>query len=99
MLPFIAGAVVGAAAVIVYNKNEAVKNTIDSSAKKVKTLAEGGLEKSKEIAKDVKSTAEEKIQSLKTKEKTSEQKDSEVEKEAKENGKSSEAKEKKEKGE
>lgn len=65
MLPFIAGAVVGAAAVIVYNKNETVKNTIDSSAKKVKTLAEDGLEKSKEMVKDVKNTAEEKIQALK----------------------------------
>jgi len=69
MLPFIVGAVVGAAGVVVYNKNEKVKSAIDSNVKKVKTFAEEGFEKSKELAKDVKATVEEKVESIKSKEK------------------------------
>lgn len=72
MLPFIAGAIVGAAAVVVYNKNESVRNTIDSGAKKVKGLAQEGLEKSKELAKDVKATVEDKVESIKSKDKEQE---------------------------
>ena len=68
MLPFIAGAVVGAAAVIAYNKSDKLKEGIDTGAKKVKTLAEEGFEKTKELAKDVKATVEDKVDKLKSKE-------------------------------
>lgn len=69
MLPFIAGAVIGAAAVVVYNKNDKIKNTIDNSAKKVKKVAGEGFEKTKEFAKDAKATVSEKVDSLKSKDK------------------------------
>lgn len=69
MLPFIAGAVVGAAAVITYNKSDKIKNSIDNSAKKVKEIAECGLEKTKEFAKDTKATVDQKVECLKSKEK------------------------------
>lgn len=67
MLPFIAGVAAGAIAVVAYNNNDKIKKSVNEGAKKAKTLAESGFEKSKELAKDVKATVSEKVESIKSK--------------------------------
>lgn len=55
MLPFIAGVAAGAVAAVAYNNNKKIKKGINSGAKKVK-----------EVARDLKVTAKEKIECLKS---------------------------------
>ncbi|MDC7243521.1 MAG: YtxH domain-containing protein [Sphaerochaetaceae bacterium] len=69
MLPFIAGAVIGAGAVVAYNKSDKIKNSIDSGAKKVKKVATEGFEITKEKAKDIKASVNDKVESIKSKDK------------------------------
>lgn len=60
-LPLLAGIVVGSLTVIALNNKNEIKDKVSSSAKKVKKVAETGLEKTKEMANSVKETAKEKL--------------------------------------
>lgn len=67
MLPFIVGLATGATAVVAYNNNKKIKESVDTGAKKVQELAESGYEKTKEVAADIKASVGEKIDNLKAK--------------------------------
>ena len=53
-LPFILGLVVGAGAVLAFDKNDKIKETLQSGFDKTKEFAEFGLEKTKDMVDEVK---------------------------------------------
>ncbi|MDY0321206.1 MAG: hypothetical protein RBR23_05670 [Arcobacteraceae bacterium] len=70
MLPFIAGAAVGAAVVLAFNNKKQIEKSLAKGAVKAKELASQGYEKVKDIASDAKDTIEDKVECLKTKKST-----------------------------
>lgn len=70
MLPFIAGAVAGAAVVLAFNNKKQIEKGLAKGAVKAKELASQGYEKVKDIASDAKDTLEDKVECLKTKKST-----------------------------
>ncbi len=54
MIQFLVGIVVGAAATVVYNKNEKVRDGVKESGECIKKYATQGYEKSKELANEAK---------------------------------------------
>ncbi|MDY0364553.1 MAG: hypothetical protein RBQ81_01680 [Arcobacteraceae bacterium] len=67
MLPFIAGAVAGAVAVLAFNNKKQIEKSLVKSASKAKKIASSGYEKVKDIAVETKDKIEDKVECLKSK--------------------------------
>ena len=71
MLPFIVGVAAGAVVVYALGNRKEIQKGIERSISKAKELAQGGLDKSKEIACDVKKSVDGTLECIKSKQSTS----------------------------
>lgn len=70
MLPFIAGAVAGAAVVLAFNNKKQIEKSLAKGAVKAKELASQGYEKVKVKASEAKEIIEDKVECIKSKKST-----------------------------
>lgn len=70
MLPFIVGVAAGAAVVYAFGNRKEIQKGLEESISKAKEVAKGGMDKSKELACDVKKSVDGTLECIKAKKST-----------------------------